>query len=138
MPIVAQPQTSAHISVAPRGARRAVVPYSWDLMLLDSAAERLDLARAAMESGQNHEKHRLMSAAVQIVGELRSTLDVRGDDPLAAHMSDLCDYMCRQLVDANLQNRVATLDEASHLLRETRIAWVLLPPEARTPTVTGE
>jgi flagellar protein FliS len=131
MPIVAQPQTSAHISVVAHGARETVVPYSWDLMLLDSAAERIDRARAEMESGQSHEKHRLMVTAVQIVGELRSTLDVRGGHPLAANMSDLCDYMCRQLVAANLQNRVATLDEVSHLLSETRIAWMMLPPEAR-------
>jgi flagellin-specific chaperone FliS len=31
--------------------------------------------------------------------------------------------MSRQLVAANLQNRVATLDEVADLLREVRTAW---------------
>jgi flagellar secretion chaperone FliS len=137
MPTVAQPQASAHFSVASYGADDAVVPYSWDLMLLDSAAERINRARDGMESGSSREKHRLLSTAVQIVGELRSSLDVRGGDPLAANMGDLCDYICRQLLAANLQNRVATLDEVSHLLREARIAWVMLPPDARAAHVVA-
>jgi flagellar protein FliS len=121
MPSVAQPRTSVNVSLVSNG----------DLMLLESAAERVDRARDGMESGSSREKHRLLATAVQIVGELRSSLDVCGGDPLAANMGDLCDYICRQLVAANLQNRVATLDEVSHLLREARIAWVMLPPDAR-------
>ncbi len=39
--------------------------------------------------------------------------------------------MCRQLVKANLHNRVETVDEVSHLLAEIRSAWIALPAEAR-------
>jgi flagellar secretion chaperone FliS len=136
MPTLAQPRRpSADTCVVARSAAAAVIPYSWELMLLDNAAERISRARDAMGNSPNRnggcDKHRSLSTAVQIIGELRSTLDVRGGDPLAANMSDLCDYICRQLVAAKLRNRVATLDEVSHLLREARIAWVMLPPEAR-------
>jgi flagellar protein FliS len=72
------------------------------------------------------EKHYLLTSAVQIVGELRSTLDMRTGGPLAANLDDLCDYMSRQLVAANLQNRVATLDEVADLLREVRTAWGMM------------
>jgi flagellar secretion chaperone FliS len=137
MSFVAQSQTAAPLLIAPFGVDAAVVSYSWDLMLFDRIAERVADARDAVEVGLRREKHRLLTTAVQIVGELRSSLNVRGGDPLAANMCDLCDYLCRQLAAANLQNRVATLDEVSHLLREARIAWVMLPSEARVTHAAG-
>jgi flagellar protein FliS len=103
-----------------------------DLMLMDSALEQIAQARRWMNHEDSREKHQLLSTAVQIVGELRSSLDVLEGDPLAANLDDLYDYMSRQLVAANLQNRVATLDEVSHLLREVRSAWVMVPPGNRT------
>lgn len=101
------------------------------LTLMDSALERIDQARRWMDFEDSVEKHYLLSAAVQIVGELRSSLDVHEGGPFAANLDDLCEYMSRQLVAANLQNRVATLDEVADLLREVRTAWVMVPPEAR-------
>ena len=96
------------------------------LVLMDNALRRIDQARQWMDDEDSLEKHHLLSAAVQIVGELRSTLDVRAGGPLAVNLDDLCDYMSRQLVAANLQNRVATLDEVADLLREIRIAWGMM------------
>jgi flagellar protein FliS len=96
------------------------------LVLMDNALRRIDQARHWMDDEDGFEKHHLLSAAVQIVGELRSTLDVRAGGPYAANLDDLCDYMSRQLVAANLQNRVATLDEVADLLRQVRAAWGMI------------
>ena len=96
------------------------------LVLMDNALQRIDQARHWMDDEDCLEKHQLLTAAVQIVGELRSTLDVRAGGPLAVNLDDLCDYMSRQLVAANLQNRVATLDEVADLLREVRTAWGMM------------
>jgi flagellar secretion chaperone FliS len=96
------------------------------LVLMDNALRRIDQARHWMDDEGSLEKHRLLNAAVQIVGELRSTLDVRGGGPYAANLDDLCDYMSRQLVAANSQNGVATLDEVAALLREVRTAWGMM------------
>jgi flagellar protein FliS len=93
------------------------------LVLMDNALRRIDQARHWMDDEDSFEKHHLLNAAVQIVGELRSTLDMRAGGPYAANLDDLCDYMSRQLVAANLQNRVANLDEVAGLLREVRTAW---------------
>jgi len=100
------------------------------LMLMDNALERIDQARHYMDEGfdggDSFEKHHLLAGAVQIVGELRSTLNVRDGGPFAANLDDLCEYMSRQLVAANLHNRVATLDEVADLLREIRKnAWMV-------------
>jgi flagellar protein FliS len=93
------------------------------LVLMDNALRRIDQARHWMDDEDSLEKHHLLNAAVQLVGELRSTLDMRAGGPYAANLDDLCDYMSRQLVAANLQNRVANLDEVAGLLREVRTAW---------------
>jgi flagellar protein FliS len=132
MPPLVQSRTSVPNSATPRGARVAVVPYSLDLMLMDSALERIAHARRSMDDEDSRETRQLLSTAVQIVGELRSSLDLHEGGPFAANLDDLCEYMSRQLVAANLQNRVATLDEVAHLLREVRTAWVMVPPEARS------
>ena len=100
------------------------------LMLMDSALERIDQARHWMNDGADAddscEKHYLLTGAVQIVAELRSTLNVRDGGPFAANLDDLCEYMSRQLVAANLENHVATLDEVADLLREIRKnAWMV-------------
>ena len=97
-----------------------------NLVLMDNALRRIDQARHWMDDEDSLEKHHLLKAAVQIVGELRSTLNARAGGPYAANLDDLCDYMSRQLVAANLQNRVATLDEVADLLREIRIAWGMM------------
>jgi len=96
------------------------------LMLMDSALEHIDLARHWMVEEHGFEKHVLLSGAVQIVSELRSNLNVRDGGPFAANLDDLCEYMSRQLVAANLHNRVSTLDEVADLLREIRKnAWMV-------------
>ena len=96
------------------------------LVLMDNALRRIDQARHWMDDEDSLEKHHLLNAAVQIVGELRSTLDMRAGGPYAVNLDDLCDYMSRQLVAANLQNRGATLDEVADLLRDILIAWGIM------------
>jgi flagellar secretion chaperone FliS len=96
------------------------------LVLMDNALRRIDQARPWMDDEDSLEKRDLLSAAVQIVGELRSTLNVRAGGPYAANLDDLCDYMSRQLVVASLQNHAAALDEVAALLREVRTAWGMM------------
>jgi flagellar protein FliS len=119
--------TAASISAPRQGARPALLVQSLDLMLIDSVLEHIALARRGMNREGSCEKDHLLSAAVQIVGELRSSLDLYASGPHAANLDDLCDYMSRQLVAANAQNRVATLDEVADLLREARSAWMMVP-----------
>jgi flagellar protein FliS len=96
------------------------------LVLMDNALRRIDQARHWMDDEGSFEKHHLLNAAVQIVRELRSTLNVRAGGPYAANLDDLCEYMSRQLVAAGLQNQVTTLDEVAGLLREVRTAWGMM------------
>lgn len=125
MPTVAQPLTCAYNSVAAHGGVPTADPYGLVPMLMDGALERIARARCRMERGESGETNQLLRAAARIVEELRTGLDLRTGDAHAANLHDVYDYVSRQLDSANEHNRVATLDEVSHLLREIRSAWVM-------------
>jgi flagellar protein FliS len=122
---------AAYQSVATHGGVAASDPHRLIVMLMDGALDRLAQARGCMVNGATAEKNQLLSTAIAIIDELRISLDLKNGGPIAANLEDLYDYMCRQLVKANLQNRVETVDEVVHLLAEIRSAWIALPAEAR-------
>src|SRR5262245_3714470 len=122
---------AAYQSVATHGGVAAADPHRLIVMLMDGALERLAQARGCIKNGALTDKNHLISTAVAIIDELRCSLDLANGGPIAANLDDLYDYMCRQLVKANLSNRIETLDEVSQLLGEIRSAWIALPAEAR-------
>jgi flagellar protein FliS len=122
---------AAYQSVATHGGVAAADPHRLIVMLMDGALERIARAKGCMQNGAMPDKNQMISAAVSIIDELRCSLDLANGGPLAANLDDLYDYMCRQLIKANLNNRAATLDEVANLLGEIRSAWIALPAEAR-------
>jgi len=125
---------AAYQSVATHGGVAATDPHRLVLMLMDGALERLAQATKALTRGVALEKNRkndLIHSSVSIIDELRASLDLVGGGTIAAHLDDLYDYMTRQLIRANLQDRPEILEEVAHLLAEIRTAWIALPAEAR-------
>jgi flagellar secretion chaperone FliS len=120
----------AYQSVAVHGGVAAADPHQLIVMLMDGALERIAQARGCMTHGSG-DKNSLLSAAVAIIDELRCSLDLQAGGTIAANLDDLYDYLCRQLVKANINNQTSVLDEVSHLLSEIRSAWLTLPAEAR-------
>ena len=123
---------AAYQSVATHGGVAAADPHRLIVMLMDGAMERLAKAKGCMtNNGAVADKNQLISASIAIIDELRVSLDLKAGGPIAANLDDLYDYMCRQLVRANLESRVEIIDEVSHLLGEIRSAWIALPADAR-------
>jgi flagellar secretion chaperone FliS len=121
----------AYQSVAAHGGVAAADPHRLIVMLMDGALERIAQARGCMQHGTAGDKNGLLSSAVAIIDELRCSLDLKAGGSIAANLEDLYDYICRQLVKANVSNRIGILDEVTHLLNEIRTAWITLPAEAR-------
>jgi flagellar protein FliS len=122
---------AAYQSVAAHGGVATGDPHRLIVLLMDGALERIARARGCIQNGALADKSQLIGSACAIVDELRCSLDLARGGAIAANLDDLYDYMCRQLVKANLENRVEILDEVSHLLGEIRSAWIALPAEAR-------
>jgi len=105
-------------------------PHRLVLMMFDGALARVAAARGCMQYGRVAEKGPLISRALAIVDELRSSLDIERGGTIAAGLDDLYDYVSRRLVEANATNRLEILDEVTSLLRELRDAWVAVGGDA--------
>ena len=122
---------AAYQSAAAHGGVAASDPHRLIVMLMDGALERIATARGCMQRSETAEKGRLINRAISIVGELRTSLDLRNGGQIAANLAELYDYMCRRLLRATTENKVEMLDEVSSLLHEIRAAWLAIAPEAR-------
>jgi flagellar protein FliS len=122
---------AAYSSVSAHGGVAAADPHKLIMMLMDGAIERISAARGCMVRNQTGEKAQLLNRAVSIVGELKSSLDVKVGGEIAANLSELYDYMCRRLLKATSENKPEILDEVTKLLHEIRSAWLAIPADAR-------
>lgn len=127
---------AAYRSVATHGGVAGADPHRLVLMLMDGALERIAAARGYMANGHTAEKCAFIQRAVEIIHELRASLNVRAGGEIATNLDSLYDFMAHQLVRANAENKVALLEEVTRLLGEIRSAWVQLPPEARGARAT--
>ncbi len=112
-----------------RGAIEGASPHRLIQMLLDGALERIFAAKRAMATNQTAAKGESISSAIAIVDGLRASLDLEKGGDIAANLKALYDYMERRLLEANLNNDAAILDEVASLLCEIGEAWRGIAPQ---------
>jgi flagellar secretion chaperone FliS len=122
---------AAYQSVSVHGGLANADPHGLVLMLMNAAVERMTTARGCMERGDIVRKAKLLHSCVSIVAELRGWLDMVRGGAISQNLSDLYDYMMRQLLRANVDNNAAFIAEVLSLLAEIRSAWVAIGPEVR-------
>ncbi|HKM37536.1 MAG TPA: flagellar export chaperone FliS [Thiopseudomonas sp.] len=98
-------------------------PHRLIQMLIEGGLTRLAQARGAMQRDQIALKGELIGKAIAIVGGLRQGLDVEKGGELAANLDSLYEYMTTRLMEANLKNDPAIIEEVSELLREVKSGW---------------
>lgn len=123
---------AAYNSVVTHGGLASGNPHRLILMLMDGALERLAMARGSLSRGDIAHKAQLVSRIVGILAELRASLDLQRGGALASNLDEMYDYMERQLVRANCENRSDYLQEVTSLLSEIRSAWAAVPLAVRT------
>lgn len=125
---------AAYQSVSVHGGVANADPHGLVLMLMDAAVERMTAARGCLEHGEIVRKAKLLHSCISIIAELRGCLDMARGGAIAQNLSDLYDYMQRQLLRANADNNAACISEVLSLLAEIRSAWVAIGPEVRQLT----
>jgi flagellar secretion chaperone FliS len=118
---------AAYQSVAVHGGIAADDPHHLVLMLMDGIMQRISTARGCLARQDLSQKAQLLQRAVALIAELRGSLDHQQGGALAHNLDELYDYMARQLVRANAENRASLLDEVASLLSEIRSAWLAVP-----------
>lgn len=128
---------AAYQSVSVHGGVAQADPHGLVLMLMDAAVERMTIARGCIERGEIVRKTKLLHSCVTLVAELRGSLDMQRGGNLAQNLSDLYEYMTRQLIRANNDNSIACINEVLGLLNEIRGAWIAIGPEVRKMAQTS-
>jgi len=122
---------AAYHTVSVHGGVAKSDPHGLVLMLMDACAERLATACGCIERREIARKAKLLHSCVTLIAELRGSLNLAEGGPLAANLSNLYDYMMRQLLKANVETDAGPVREVLSLLNDIRGAWLAIGPEVR-------
>lgn len=106
-------------------------PHRLIAMLLGGARDKITLAIAAMDRQDSAEKGEAISKALGIVEYLKVSLDPGIDSSFSSQLAELYSYMERRLVEANVENERAKLEEVRALVEEIEEGWNGIPEEYR-------
>lgn len=119
---------SAYQQVRSRGGVESAGPHGLITLLMDGALERIVQARGHMQRSEVAAKGEAISRCIKIIGGLRDSLERKVDPVLVDRLDSLYEYMGRRLLQANVRDDTAILDEVSNLLGQVRDSWVKVSP----------
>lgn len=100
-------------------------PHQLVVMLYDGAIAALNQAQGHLAAGRVAEKAEQISRAARIIDEgLKAGVDLEAGGAIGQQLVSLYEYMSMRLLQANLRNDSAALEEVVRLLGELRSAWV--------------
>jgi flagellar secretion chaperone FliS len=115
-------------------------PHKLIALLFQGARQAIRMSRVHMQSGNVAQKGKLVSHAIVIIGGLQQGLNIEQGGDLAQRLDGLYEYMKRRLLEANLNDNSALLDEVDGLLATIEEGWTGIQPQApaaRTPTIVA-
>lgn len=128
--------TQAYAQIGVESAVMSASPHQLIVLLFDGALSALVRARLFMQQGELAAKGEALSKAINIIDNgLKAGLDNEKGGEIAENLSSLYDYMIRRLMQANLRNDVAAIEEVEGLLTNIADAWKQISPlnAAREP-----
>ena len=96
-------------------------PQELTLMLYNGCLKFIKLAKRAMAEGKFEEKNINLIKAQNIIQEMQITLN--REIEVADGMSQLYEYIYNRLIEANMKNDAAILEEAEGQVTELRDTW---------------
>lgn len=96
-------------------------PGDLTLMLYNGCLKFLNLAKKAIEEKNITEKNTNLQKAQNIINELMVTLNM--DIEISKQMMALYDFVRIKLIEANVKNDLASLEEAESIMIEFRDTW---------------
>ena len=99
-------------------------------LLYDGALERINTAKARIQAKDYEGKNKLITKTIDILAGLRSFIDDSQASDLAENLTQLYAYCENRLLEANMKNDTAILDEVAEHIRTVREGWVGIRSEA--------
>ncbi len=112
-------------------------PHRLIQMLMNGALDRMLQAKGALQRRDIAAKGLMLGKAISIISGLQASLDKEASASLTGDLDSLYDYMQRRLLEANLRNDVAIVDEVASLLITVKSAWDSIDPSAGTGTAAA-
>lgn len=107
-------------------------PHQLIMLLFDGSRAAIVEAREHILNNNIAAKGARISKAIDIIQNgLRASLDLKAGGELAERLSALYEYMCRRLIQGNIQNNVEIIDEVLRLLNEISGAWAEIAPNVQ-------
>ncbi|MDR0207804.1 MAG: flagellar export chaperone FliS [Pseudomonas putida] len=98
-------------------------PHRLVQMLMQGGLDRLAQAKGAMARNDIAQRGILIGKAIDIIGGLREGLDLENHADSLADLDNLYSYMSRRLIEANVKNDPAIIDEVARLLITVKEGW---------------
>lgn len=107
-------------------------PHKLILLLFEGAQAAVALAKKSMAKEEIAQKGQAISKAIDIIENgLKASLNMDVDSDLPEKLNALYEYMVARLLQANLKNDEAALDEVAALLGEIHGAWIEIRDQVR-------
>jgi flagellar protein FliS len=117
----------------------AASPHELITMLFEGAMVAVASAKQQMAAGDIPAKGKSISRAIAIIENgLRASLDRNVGGDIAQNLDALYQYMCTSLLNANVQNQPAVLDEIHQLLKGLKEAWDSIKPASAQSAPAAE
>ena len=116
-----------------QGGIESASPHRLVQMLMEGALEKILAAKGFMANKDIAKKGEHISWAISIIDSLRSCLNVEVGGEFAQNLLNLYNYMERRLLEANIKNDPAMLDEVGQLIIEIKSGWDAIPAEYHNP-----
>lgn len=108
-------------------------PHSLILLLMEGSLVATHIAKAKMIEDDTPGKGEAISKAIALIDEgLRASLDLNAGGEIAQNLDALYEYMCHQLLVANIKNDANRLEEVIRLMSEIRDAWKAIGEQTAT------
>ncbi|ABZ76009.1 flagellar protein FliS [Shewanella halifaxensis HAW-EB4] len=104
-------------------------PHRIIQMMFDGALQRIAQSRYAIENKDLANKGIFIGKAIGIITGLNNSLNMEAPGDVSKNLSELYDFMLRQLSEANLNNDVQALDNVSGIIRTIKEGWDAIPSE---------
>lgn len=125
---------NAYAKISTEIGAMSASPHQLITMLFAGAKTAITMARHHMAHKEIAAKGNAISKAINIIDNgLKASLDAeaggKAGAELVANLASLYDYITQRLMQANLRNDPALLDEADRLLDSVSSAWREIDPQ---------
>ncbi len=120
---MSQHAVAQYQQVKTTGSVEGASPHRLIQMLMQGCLQRIAEAKGAMRRKDISAKGVAIGKAIDIVAGLQGSLNMEVSSELPRQLDALYDYMQRRLLEANLKNSEAALDEVADLMRKIKEGW---------------